>query len=264
MQHYGPPQFLRSDHGSEFTARAVQQWLHDQQVGPSFITPGHPWQNGFIESFHGKFRDECLNREWFTTGYEATIVIEHWRKDYNTQRPHSALGYRTPAQMVALSTEQPGATLICPGTKKGSRSMGFSFGQSSPDTLLGHGQPAHAHTTEREKRVPNRGGNRTNRRFSNSRRLAMGSLQDDGFDFGSLHRCEEQIVSKVSGCQATVLDHEFLNERAARAHDDASLDLRTHLVGIDGATAVHRCHDAMESDLPRCRVERYLSDLGND
>jgi putative transposase len=68
--------------------------------------------NGFIESFHGKFRDECLNREWFTTGHEAAIVIEHWRKDYNTQRPHSALGYQTPAQMAALSTQQSGATLV--------------------------------------------------------------------------------------------------------------------------------------------------------
>lgn len=112
MQHHGRPQFLRSDNGSEFTALAVQQWLHDQHVGPSFITPGHPWQNGFIESFHGKFRDECLNREWFTTGLDAISVIEQWRKAYNTQRPHSALGYQTPAQVAALSTEQPDATLV--------------------------------------------------------------------------------------------------------------------------------------------------------
>jgi putative transposase len=112
MQHQGRPQFLRSDYGSEFTAIAVQQWLHDQHVGPSFITPGHPWQNGFIESFHGRVRDECLNREWFTTGHEAIIVIAQWRKEYNTQRPHSALGYRTPAQVAALSTVQPDATLV--------------------------------------------------------------------------------------------------------------------------------------------------------
>jgi putative transposase len=112
MRQHGAPQFLRSDNGSEFTATLVQQWLHDQHVGPSFIAPGHPWQNGFIESFHGKFRDECLNREWFTSGHEAMIVIEQWRKDYNTQRPHSALGYCTPAQMAALSTQQSGATLV--------------------------------------------------------------------------------------------------------------------------------------------------------
>jgi len=112
MQQHGHPQFIRSDNGSEFTARPVMQWLQAQHIGPSFIEPGHPWQNGFVESFHGKFRDECLNREWFTTSQEATTVIEQWRQEYNTQRPHSALGYRTPAQMAALSTQQPGATLI--------------------------------------------------------------------------------------------------------------------------------------------------------
>ncbi len=112
MRHHGRPQFLRSDNGSEFTALAVQQWLHNQQVGASFIAPGHPWQNGFIESFHGKFRDECLNREWFITGHEAATVIEQWRKDYSTQRPHSALGYQTPAQLAALSTRQSDATLV--------------------------------------------------------------------------------------------------------------------------------------------------------
>ncbi len=112
MQQQGCPQFLRSDNGSEFTATLVRQWLHDQHVGPSFIQPGHPWQNGFIESFHGKFRDECLNREWFTTGQEATIVIEQWRQAYNLQRPHSALGYRTPTQVAALSTQQSDATLV--------------------------------------------------------------------------------------------------------------------------------------------------------
>lgn len=112
MQQHGHPQFLRSDNGSEFTATAVQQWLHDQQVGPRFIQPGHPWQNGFIESFYGKFRDECLNREWFTTGHEAAIVIEQWRKEYNTQRPHSALGYQTPARVAALSTQLSDATLV--------------------------------------------------------------------------------------------------------------------------------------------------------
>jgi transposase InsO family protein len=112
MQHHGQPQFIRSDNGSEFTATPVMQWLHDQHVGPSFIAPGHPWQNGFVESFHGKFRDECLNREWFTTSQEATIVIECWRQDYNTQRPHSALGYKTPAQVAATSTNQPSAALI--------------------------------------------------------------------------------------------------------------------------------------------------------
>jgi putative transposase len=97
----GAPAFLRSDNGSEFTATTVMAWLHDQQVGPAFIPPGQPWQNGYIESFHSRFRDECLNREWFHSGAEAAYVIEAWRRQYNTERPHSSLGYRTPAQAAA-------------------------------------------------------------------------------------------------------------------------------------------------------------------
>jgi transposase InsO family protein len=101
MQEHGKPDFIRSDNGSEFTATAVMQWLQGKVVGPSFIQPGRPWQNGYVESFHGKFRDECLNREWFLSSHEAALVIEQWRQEYNTQRPHSALGYRTPAQVAA-------------------------------------------------------------------------------------------------------------------------------------------------------------------
>jgi transposase InsO family protein len=77
------PEFLRSDNGSEFTAPAVRTWLADYQVGPTFISPGQPWKNGFIESFHDKLRDECLNREWFQSLVEAQVVIEKWRKHYN-------------------------------------------------------------------------------------------------------------------------------------------------------------------------------------
>lgn len=95
------PAFVRSDNGAEFTAEAVQAWLDDHQAGPAFIPPGQPWQNGFIESFHDKFRDECLNREWFPSLAEARVVIEKWRQQYNTRRPHSALGYTTPAHFAA-------------------------------------------------------------------------------------------------------------------------------------------------------------------
>lgn len=98
MKLHGKPAYIRSDNGAEFTATAVMRWLRDQNVGPAFITPGSPWQNGYVESFHGKLRDECLNREWFRDAREARIVIEKWRHFYNHQRPHSALGYRTPAQ----------------------------------------------------------------------------------------------------------------------------------------------------------------------
>ena len=98
MRLYGKPEYIRSDHGAEFTAAAVMRWLRDQRVGPLYIAPGRPWQNGLVESFNGKLRDECLNREWFTTRQEAKFIIERWRRFYNEQRPHSSLGNRTPLQ----------------------------------------------------------------------------------------------------------------------------------------------------------------------
>lgn len=98
MRIHGKPQYIRSDNGAEFTAAAVMRWLRDQNVGPVFIAPGSPWQNGFVESFNGKLRDECLNREWFKDLIEARMLIERWRRFYNEQRPHSSIGYRTPAQ----------------------------------------------------------------------------------------------------------------------------------------------------------------------
>lgn len=98
MRLYGKPAYIRSDNGAEFTAAKVMRWLRDQQVGPAFIPPGKPWHNGFVESFNGKLRDECLNREWFRDLRDARVVIESWRQFYNHQRPHSSLGYRTPVQ----------------------------------------------------------------------------------------------------------------------------------------------------------------------
>jgi transposase InsO family protein len=103
MRIYGKPRFIRSDQGAEFTAAAVMRWLRDQQVGPAFIPPGKPWHNGFVESFNGKLRDECLNREWFRDLREARMLIETWRQFYNHRRPHSALGYRPPAVAAADS-----------------------------------------------------------------------------------------------------------------------------------------------------------------
>lgn len=74
------------------------KWLRDNNVGPAYIKPGSPWQNGFVEGFNGKLRDECLNREWFTGRREAKVLIEQWRQFYNQRRQHSALGYMTPAE----------------------------------------------------------------------------------------------------------------------------------------------------------------------
>ena len=93
----GVPLHLRSDNGSEFTAKRVQSWLKRLDVKPLFIEPGSPWENGYIESFNGKMRDELLAREIFYSLKEAQVLIEMWRKQYNTVRPHSALGYRPPA-----------------------------------------------------------------------------------------------------------------------------------------------------------------------
>jgi len=117
IQKRGAPVFLRSDNGSEFTAEAVQTWLAQNKVGPVFIPPGQPWKNGFIESFHDKFRDECLQREWFQSLLEAQVVIETWRLHYNTQRPHSSLAYQTPATFAAQYASQPDLTLIPTGHK---------------------------------------------------------------------------------------------------------------------------------------------------
>jgi len=94
---YGIPENIRSDNGPEFTARTVRRWLQRIGVKTAFIEPGSPWENGYNESFNGKLRDELLNREIFYNLKEAKVVIENWRKRYNTVRPHSSLGYRPPA-----------------------------------------------------------------------------------------------------------------------------------------------------------------------
>jgi len=117
IEVHGSPAFIRSDNGSEFTAQSVQDWLENNHIGPAFIPPGQPWKNGFIESFHDKFRDECLQREWFLSLLEAQAVIEAWRVHYNTQRPHSSLGYKTPAAFAELYATQPDQSLISVGYK---------------------------------------------------------------------------------------------------------------------------------------------------
>lgn len=93
----GVPKYIRSDNGSEFTANKVRDWLRRVGVQTLFIEPGSPWENGYIESFNGKLRDELLDRELFDTLLEAKVLIERWRRHYNTVRPHSSLGYHPPA-----------------------------------------------------------------------------------------------------------------------------------------------------------------------
>jgi transposase InsO family protein len=94
------PEHIRSDNGPEFTSKVIRRWLNKLGVKTLFIEPGSPWENGYIESFNGKLRDELLNREIFTTLTEAKILIEQWRREYNQFRPHSALGYRPPAPVT--------------------------------------------------------------------------------------------------------------------------------------------------------------------
>jgi len=96
----GVAKYIRSDNGPEFIARAVCQWLENSGCQTLFINPGSPWENGYIESFNDKLRDECLNREIFRNGKEAQAIVENWRQEYNNYRPHSSLGYLTPAEFA--------------------------------------------------------------------------------------------------------------------------------------------------------------------
>ncbi len=104
----GAPVSMQSDNGSEFVSRALLKWIADQGIETALINPGKLWQNGTVESFNGKFRDECLSMEWFRSRAEAKVVIENWRRHYNEVRPHSGLGYLTPAEFAAgLKSQDP-------------------------------------------------------------------------------------------------------------------------------------------------------------
>lgn len=114
----GVPVHLRSDNGPEFTAKAIRKWLNELGASTLFIEPGSPWENGYVESFNGKMRDELLNREIFYTVKAAQVLIEGWRREYNHVRPYSALGYRPPAPeairtmpIAAPLTDRSGVTL---------------------------------------------------------------------------------------------------------------------------------------------------------
>jgi len=102
---WGTPGYIRSDNGPEFTAKAVREWLKKLEIKTLFIEPGCPWENGYNESFNGKLRDELLDREIFYTLKEAKVLVELWRKEYNTIRPHSSLGYKPPAPEAVLPPE---------------------------------------------------------------------------------------------------------------------------------------------------------------
>lgn len=107
----GTPNYIRSDNGAEFTAKKVRKWLERVDVKTLFIEPGSPWENGYVESFNGTLRDQLLNGEIFDTLLEAKVLIERWRREYNTIRPHSSLGYLPPAPEAIAPCLPASATL---------------------------------------------------------------------------------------------------------------------------------------------------------
>ena len=137
----GAPAHLRCDNGPEFVARAVLKWIVDQGIGTAFIDPGKPWQNGVNESFNGKFRDECLSLEWFRSRAEAKVLIEAWRRHFNTERPHSSLGYLTPAAFAAKLERQTAAPTTATG-----RGAALAWGSAprpvASPSRKGHPKPA--------------------------------------------------------------------------------------------------------------------------
>ena len=107
----GTPDYIRSDNGAEFTAKKVRKWLERVDVKTLYIEPGSPWENGYVESFNGTLRDQLLNGEIFDTLLEAKVLIERWRRQYNTIRPHSSLGYQPPAPEAIAPCLPASATL---------------------------------------------------------------------------------------------------------------------------------------------------------
>ena len=106
IEQHGAPEFIRSDNGSEFIEQSLQTWLKQAQIRTLFIDPGSPWQNGYIESFHSRFRDECLDREQLWTLTEARVVLEDWRREYNSIRPHKSLNLETPEAFARAQAGQ--------------------------------------------------------------------------------------------------------------------------------------------------------------
>ena len=101
ISQHGAPRYIRSDNGPEFVAKLMRDWLENEGIKTLYIDPGSPWQNGYVESFHDKFRRECLGREMFYTLSESRVVIADWRRKFNEVRPHRSLGMRTPKEFTA-------------------------------------------------------------------------------------------------------------------------------------------------------------------
>jgi putative transposase len=128
----GRPEAIRCDNGPEFTSRHFLAWGMERKIELVHIEPGRPVQNGYVESFHGKLRDECLNASWFGNLFEARVKIGAWRAEYNQERPHSSLGYRTPAAFAAsLARCGKDATLENPA-----ENAGFSLSHNASNSKV--------------------------------------------------------------------------------------------------------------------------------
>lgn len=139
IAQHGAPDHIRSDNGPEFIAKELQRWLAANKIKTLYIEPGSPWQNGFVESFHSRFRDECLNREQLWTLTEARVVIEDYREKYNRVRPHSKLGYQSPARYAAslhpsLAPVMPAEPGL-PSARDGQPTSVVSTSTNHPDRL---------------------------------------------------------------------------------------------------------------------------------
>ena len=104
IAEHGRPESLRSDNGPEFCSRRMLGWAEERKIALVHIQPGRPMQNGHVESFHGRLRDECLNAHWFRTLNDVRTTLANWRREYNCERPHSSLGYRTPDEFRRATT----------------------------------------------------------------------------------------------------------------------------------------------------------------
>jgi transposase InsO family protein len=133
---HGEPEFIRSDNGPEFIADAVKRWLASSGVKTLYIEPGSPWENAYSESFNSRFRDELLDRETFTSLTEAQVLVERHRVEHNHERPHSSLGYRTPAEFAAQ--QLPGLSTLASAPDGATANVASAPG----------GAPAFDHTPE--------------------------------------------------------------------------------------------------------------------
>ena len=118
VQERRAPEFIRSDNGPEFIAQVIRAWLAGAQIKTLYIEPGSPWENGYAESFNSKVRDELLNAEEFSSLLEAEVLAKAWKQEYNQVRPHSSLGYRTPAEFGASCLRADSARYAGPKTRR--------------------------------------------------------------------------------------------------------------------------------------------------